>query len=47
MADQRSLRAVDDWLSVYRRFWEERFDRMAAYIDELKGEGDDRSKKGR
>src|SRR5262244_3479255 len=31
-----SLRAVDDWLSVYRRFWEESFDRMAAYIGELK-----------
>src|SRR5262247_4697446 len=32
----QSLRAVDDWLSVYRRFWDESFDRMAAYIDELK-----------
>src|SRR5215468_2017465 len=25
----RSLRAVDDWLSIYRRFWDESFDRMA------------------
>jgi DNA-binding transcriptional ArsR family regulator len=31
-----SLKAVDDWLSVYRHFWEQSFDRMAAYIEELK-----------
>jgi DNA-binding transcriptional ArsR family regulator len=44
----KNLKAVDDWLSVYRRFWEESFDRMAAYIDELKqGEADDRPKKHR
>ena len=41
-----SLRAVDDWLANYRRFWEESFDRMAAYLEELKqGEGDGRRKK--
>jgi DNA-binding transcriptional ArsR family regulator len=44
----QNLKVIDDWLCVYRRFWEESFDRMAAYIDELKeGERDDRSKKGR
>jgi DNA-binding transcriptional ArsR family regulator len=44
----KNLKAVDDWLSVYRRFWEESFDRMAAYIDELKqGDSDDRPKKHR
>jgi DNA-binding transcriptional ArsR family regulator len=44
----KNLKTVDDWLSVYRRFWEESFDRMAAYIDELKqGEADDRPKKHR
>jgi len=44
----QSLKAVDDWLSVYRRFWEESFDRMGAYIDELKhGEDDERAKKNR
>jgi DNA-binding transcriptional ArsR family regulator len=42
------LRAVDDWLSVYRRFWEESFDKMAAYLEELnKEKGDDRQKKRR
>jgi hypothetical protein len=40
--------AVDDWLSTYRRFWEESFDKMAAYLDELKqGDGDGRRKKKR
>jgi DNA-binding transcriptional ArsR family regulator len=44
----RKLKAIDDWLSAYRRFWEESFDKMAAYIDELKeGAGDDRPKKNR
>jgi DNA-binding transcriptional ArsR family regulator len=32
----QSLKAVDDWLSTYRRFWDESFDKMAAYIGELK-----------
>jgi DNA-binding transcriptional ArsR family regulator len=46
--ETKNLKAVDDWLSTYRRFWEESFDRMAAYLDELnEGDGDDRSKKGR
>jgi DNA-binding transcriptional ArsR family regulator len=46
--EPKSLRAVDDWLSVYRRFWDESFDKMAAYLDQLKdGEGDDRPEKDR
>ena len=32
----KNLVAVDDWLAVYRRFWEESFDKMAAYLDDLK-----------
>lgn len=40
------LKAVDDWLSVYRRFWEQSFDRMATYLKELsEGEDDGRAKK--
>jgi DNA-binding transcriptional ArsR family regulator len=34
------LKAVDDWLSVYRRFWEQSFDKMAAYLEELPSEGE-------
>jgi DNA-binding transcriptional ArsR family regulator len=46
--EAQSLKAVDDWLSIYRRFWEESFDRMAAYIDELQeGAGDDGAEKNR
>jgi DNA-binding transcriptional ArsR family regulator len=30
-----ALREVDDWLEKYRRFWEERFDRLDDYLREL------------
>ena len=46
--EAHNLRAVDDWLSFYRHFWDESFERMAAYINELRqGDGDERSKKRR
>jgi DNA-binding transcriptional ArsR family regulator len=32
------LRAVSDWAETYRRFWEERLDRLAALLDEMKEE---------
>lgn len=36
-----ALRDVDDWLDRYRRFWTASFDRMDAYLAELKdGETD-------
>jgi len=42
------LKAVDDWLSVYRRFWEQSFDKMAAYLEKLsEGESNGRPKKKR
>ena len=42
------LKAVDDWLSVYRRFWEQSFDKMAAYLEELsEGENNGRPKNKR
>src|SRR5690349_25178435 len=31
-----ALKTVDDWLSRYRRFWTGSFDKMDAYIAELK-----------
>jgi DNA-binding transcriptional ArsR family regulator len=31
-----ALKNVDEWLDRYRRFWSESFDRMDAYIAELK-----------
>jgi DNA-binding transcriptional ArsR family regulator len=30
-----ALRQVDAWLERYRRFWEERFDRLEAYLHEM------------
>jgi DNA-binding transcriptional ArsR family regulator len=33
--EPKRLKAVDDWLSCYRRFWEQSLDRMAAYLEEL------------
>jgi DNA-binding transcriptional ArsR family regulator len=34
--EPRALKAVDNWLSRYRRFWTEGFDKMDAYLAELK-----------
>lgn len=34
--EAEALRNVDDWLARYRRFWTESFDKMEAYITELK-----------
>lgn len=30
-----ALKSVDEWLENYRRFWEERFDRLDDYLREL------------
>ena len=40
------LRDVADWVEHYRRFWEESFDRLDAYLKEIhkKGKGDVRRK---
>jgi DNA-binding transcriptional ArsR family regulator len=34
--EPRALKAVDNWLSRYRRFWTESFDKMDSYLAELK-----------
>jgi DNA-binding transcriptional ArsR family regulator len=33
------LKEVADWTERYRRFWEERYDRLDEYLGELQGEG--------
>ena len=33
-----SLRQVDNWLGDFRRFWDENFNRLDAYLQELKAE---------
>ncbi len=40
MLDAEPLKAVDGWLSKYRKFWEGSFDRMDAYLSQItKGDG--------
>jgi DNA-binding transcriptional ArsR family regulator len=34
--ETEALRNVDDWLARYRRFWTGSFDKMDAYVAELK-----------
>lgn len=44
----RPLKEAVDWLEHYRKFWEERFDRLEAYLGELAArekERDEGSKK--
>lgn len=33
------LREADEWIEQYRRMWEERFDRLDAYLQELQAAG--------
>jgi DNA-binding transcriptional ArsR family regulator len=33
------LKAVADWTERYRRFWEESYDRLDEYLEELQGRG--------
>lgn len=34
-----SLKEVAEWTERYRRFWEESYDRLDKYLDELQGRG--------
>ena len=40
-----ALRGVDAWLENYRRLWDERFDRLAVYLQELQSKGRKRGRK--
>ena len=35
--EAQPLRDVAEWAERYRRFWEERYDRLGEYLDELQG----------
>ena len=35
--DAGPLREVDEWTHGYRRFWEETYERLDEYLDELRG----------
>jgi DNA-binding transcriptional ArsR family regulator len=33
--EPHALKGIDEWLEFYRRFWDQRFDKMEAYIARL------------
>lgn len=37
----RALKPIHDWVSNYERFWDESFDRLEEYLDELRKKGND------
>lgn len=37
--EPQALKSVDEWLEFYRRFWSGSFDKMDAYIADLKRKG--------
>jgi DNA-binding transcriptional ArsR family regulator len=39
------LKDASDWLEYYRRFWEERFDRLEVFLGELQGKKKPRRKR--
>jgi DNA-binding transcriptional ArsR family regulator len=36
--EPQRLKDVDEWLEGYRRMWDERFDRLDAYLQKLQGQ---------
>jgi DNA-binding transcriptional ArsR family regulator len=43
--EPRGLKAVDDWLERYRRFWDERLDRLESYLRTLEAKEKTRGRK--
>jgi DNA-binding transcriptional ArsR family regulator len=43
--EPRALKAVDDWLQHYRRFYEESFDRLDSYLKTLQAKEPAKSRK--
>jgi DNA-binding transcriptional ArsR family regulator len=41
------LKDAAEWVSTYRKFWEERLDRLDAYLRQVQGERGPERKKGR
>jgi len=39
--EPRALKTIDDWLNQYRRFFDESFDRLDAYLQKLQAEDRD------
>jgi len=43
--EPKALKSVDDWLEGYRRFWEQRLDRLEDYLRELQAQEKKQEKK--
>src|SRR5512140_788945 len=43
--EPEALMGVDSWLEVYRRLWNERFDRLEDYLKKLQAKGKKRGRK--
>jgi DNA-binding transcriptional ArsR family regulator len=43
--EPRALKDVDDWLARYRRFWDESFDRLDLYLQEVQAKEKKRGRK--
>lgn len=41
------LREVSDWVERYRRFWEQRFDRLDSYLKQLQAQEKPNARKNR
>jgi DNA-binding transcriptional ArsR family regulator len=41
------LKEVADWTERYRRFWDERYDRLDEYLEELQGQGKEKGDGGK
>jgi DNA-binding transcriptional ArsR family regulator len=44
--EPKALAEANAWLENYRQFWEARFERLDALLDEMQGKGKMRSRKG-
>jgi len=42
--EAKNLKNIDEWLDEYRRFWEQRFDRLDAYLQKLQRKKPKRAK---
>jgi DNA-binding transcriptional ArsR family regulator len=42
--EPRALKDIDDWLNHYRRFFDESFDRLDAYLQKLQTQGHDKAR---
>jgi len=41
------LKEADEWIERYRRFWEESYDRLDEYLEELQGRGKEEGDAGK